>query len=430
MDDSNFTNPSQTFNSGNTFATRSNTLFSIYSSLGLTLFCLAKHLWGASQYFIPSAILIISSIIIWMCYLSFSARFTSNSLIWNYLSNCSNVSVILNFAEIFLCAHWLSLNSHADILLLNLLLIIHIYVYFHMFKKYFPSYHTSIINKICNWCKLNTALVIIIAFTIATTIVWYYCPKESAFADLTLNLLAGFISSIITIAVIEKIIQRQKERNEKPLKEALYRDVQLFTTRLIGIWSEMYAQSTAERENIPVAALFTAECITKIYHTLDLEGITNTVDKQNWFTYLYNGSKDLVDRGRKICTDYFAIADPELIHTVHYLITDSVFLGLFHLIAEGYAADIQLHIPRPTLLQCYLPEPVSNDYDAVIQLLAWCHHQYDVLHDDSDQRKFILPILTNINILNPHVPPSSIMSESKLEKMISAFDKYQNHSQK
>ena len=228
MDDTSFPSPNHIYNSGNTLVTRSNTLFSTFSSMGLSCFCLAQYLWGASPYFTPIAILIVASIMIWICCLSFSDRLTSKSSLWSYLSHCSNVCVIPNFGEIFLCAHWLSLKHHADILLLLLFLVTHVYIFFHIFKKHFPSYHPSIINKCSHWCKSNTALVIVIASAVVAAIVWYYCPEESALGDLALNLLAGFISSIITIAVIEKIIQHQKERNEKPLREALYRDTQIF----------------------------------------------------------------------------------------------------------------------------------------------------------------------------------------------------------
>ena len=155
-------------------------------------------------------------------------------------------------------------------------------------------------NQIWIWVKANCALVITTIFAVIMFSLWLISTNEHKFSDLWLNLLAGFISSIITIAVIDNIVKKQKERDEKPFRLALYRDIQLLASRFINLWQEMYIQSNVDRTNIPITELFETEKIDSIYKTLDLEGYPNVIPKQDWFTYIDETSKDLINRGNRI----------------------------------------------------------------------------------------------------------------------------------
>ena len=406
---------------------RINTIFVILSPFILNLYCILNHLWGTSKYFTPVLILSSSVLLIGISFLLFSPKCICDTSLWNYLIHCSSYVGILNFISIFLDAQYLLLHK-TNIIYLFLLVIIYLYIFIHIYRQYYSPNFSKILDSCWYWFRRNEALAVVIAFTIITAIAWRYCPEESALGDLTLNLFAGFISSIITIAVIEKVIKHQKERDARPLREALYRDVQLFTSRLTSLWAEMYVESTVNQDTIPLNILFSPNLITKLYSTLDLEGTTNTVTKLNWFSYIEQQQKGLINRGNKICADYITIADPEIIHIIHYLINDSMFLGLLHIISDVRCVDIAKGIPRPTLLCCYLPEATQTDYDMILKLINWCHSEYESLHNAKEKAQYIFPVNDIVGRSNHQSPPSSIVSQEKYELMMSNFALYQNKS--
>ncbi|WP_129724225.1 hypothetical protein [Xylanivirga thermophila] len=86
----------------------------------------------------------------------------------------------------------------------------------------------------------NSALLITIEFSILFLILWLCFADEILLEDLWVNLLSGFIASISTITVIDNILKKQIEEDNLPLKLAMYRNVQLFVSRLISLWQEMY----------------------------------------------------------------------------------------------------------------------------------------------------------------------------------------------
>ena len=95
---------------------------------------------------------------------------------------------------------------------------------------------SGFMQKILTGCKQSTPLLITVLFALLAGIGWLLTADTLKISDLCLNLLAGFISSGITIGVIERIIHKQKESKDIPLQKAMYRDVQLFASRLIGFW--------------------------------------------------------------------------------------------------------------------------------------------------------------------------------------------------
>lgn len=152
-------------------------------------------------------------------------------------------------------------------------------------------------SKLKEFAKKNIALLITIGFSILFLILWLYFAEEILLEDLWVNLLAGFIASICTITVIDNILKKQIEKDNLPLKLAMYRDVQLFVSRLISLWQEMYVQSVVLEKKLLISELFTSENINKIYTQLDLEGFPNVTPRQNWFNYIDNAQRDLCERG-------------------------------------------------------------------------------------------------------------------------------------
>lgn len=210
--------------------------------------------------------------------------------------------------------------------------------------------------------KNNIALVITIVFAMITFGLWICSPDEKVLSDLCLNLLAGFISSIFVIAVIDNIVKKQKEAEKTPLKLALYRDVQMFASRIISMWGEMYSASVKTEKSLAVTALFTSEEIEKISFNLDLDGKPNVYPETNWFKHIEMELQEILNRGNKILDRYMSEANPDLLQEIHYTINDGGLVSGLKMISLIRRYDINEHRSRVPLICQYTSRPQEKDY--------------------------------------------------------------------
>lgn len=408
-----------------------NIFFSAYGSFLTGLFCIFQYFFY--KYNLFSIISIISALLILgiTYFLAYSKWVTKFETFWTYVSNCANAVGILNP---LMLAISIMLSVSQEIELLGLCIAmsaLHLILYTLAFSKHSSNKIKYMFKLLANWCKNNIALLITTSFAIASLLLWLFSTENHELSDLWLNLLAGFISSLLTIAVIDRIIKSQKNKNERPLRLAMYRDIQLFTSRFIDLWREMYVQSVENRSEISINHLFDIDNINSIRDNLNLEGFPNIAPPQNWFVYIDSCRRDLVERGEKIINSYVSIADPEVIQSIHYLINDSFFIGNLNILQRIHSFDIANQIPRPTLLSCYIPEPNESDKKMTSQLFAWCHTQYNNLHSTTKQDSIeIYPIPTQVYILNPTTLPTSIMKEETKLELFERFSSWQKRDEK
>lgn len=277
------------------------------------------------------------------------------------------------------------------------------------------------IKRIIKFERENPALFVTVIFALVSFLLWIFSTDELDFSDLWLNLLAGFVASICTISVIDNILKRQKEKDELPFRIALYRDAQLFASKLISLWQEMYTQSQDDRSDIRVEELFSEEIIEKIFCSLDLEGHPNTIPKQDWFSYIEFNRAELVSRGNQILDRYVTIAEPELFYAIHHLVNDSTFVGLLQYVKQTRTVDVRNRIPRHPLLLSYTMKPRAKDYEAIGALFTWCRTEYKKIKGKGK----VYQIAERVVVVNPNSPPSSIMTQEKILRISREYDVWQ-----
>lgn len=277
------------------------------------------------------------------------------------------------------------------------------------------------LNKLKRWFKKNVALGFTLLFALITLVLWLFSVDEINFSDLWLNLLAGFVATICTITIIDSTLKKQKEKEELPIRLALYRDVQLLTSRVINLWQEMYTQCNPSRNNILIDDLFVKEEIEFIFANLDLEGFPNVIPQRNWFGYIDENAKDFEKRGNLILDRYVSLAEPELLEAIHYMVNNSALCARLSLIQGVKRTDMYDGIPRVPLLQIYMSKPKERDYDNFKRIIKWCRDNYEKLSDYGT----VGNISERVVIMNPHVPPESSMTEEKLGKYVKEYRMWQ-----
>lgn len=272
----------------------------------------------------------------------------------------------------------------------------------------------------------NKPLLITVVFAILALCGWLIFSDNLNFGDLFLNLLAGFIASILTISIIDHILKHEHEKDTLPLKLSLYRDVQLFASKTIGLWQEMYVQSIENRSEISMEELFSRDTMNAIYDHLDLEGKPNIIPEQDWFLYIDTNLSEIQKCGEKILDRYISVASPELLQSIHYLISDSVFAGIgLKLINQVRTLDVRNNIPRLPILRTYTVFPRERDFGEIDNLLKWCNENYNVL---SGKSSTVFQVPQRVIIINPQSHPSSIVSTEKIERLTVKYNEWVNSS--
>ena len=402
-----------------------NIFYSAFGNFLTGLFCIAQYFLTGTPFlgYITAAILAI--IFIPTYYFSHAKMSVKNESLWDYFTSCANIIGELN--PIFLALGiYFSINACLEYTIIWIVMEVgQIILYIIAFKKHYPNWGNKLYTAVFKWLKTNIAFIITVLLSITFFVLWYINPQENRYADLWLNLSASFIASSITIAVIDRIIKKQKEQNEKPLRSAMYRDIQLFTSRFVSLWQEMYLHSVEDRVNMSAEELFCTDTINIIRGHLDLSCNANVLPKQTWFSHIENSRKDLVERGEKILSMYSGVAEPEAIQAIHHIITDNTLLGRLKLIALIHGHDTVNHIPRPTILASYTSDPADADSIMISQLFSWCRKQYNLLHEaKQDNAVDLFPIPDTLNLGDAKCNPSSAITAEKLNSMIQRFDEW------
>ena len=408
-----------------------NVFFAAFGTFITGLFCIAQFFWNSHDFFLWIAAGFFFATLLITYVLSYSKKTSKSERLLHYMQECANKVGVLNPIMLAL-GFLLTISSDKYILIVCIALeVLQLWGYILSAKKVFPKIKFTLLWKAGTWIKNNKHLLITASFALVSGGCLFFTADTLKISDLCLNLLAGFISSGITIGVIDRIIRRQQEVKDTPIKRALYRDVQLFTSRLIGLWQEMYVQSTENRSQITTEELFDPSNIVEVGGNLDLEGFPNIIPEQNWFAYIENQRKDLVAIGEKILSTYINIAEPELFQAIHYLVNDSAYIGHLRWICVTRAYDVSNNVPRPSLLGWYTIMPRETDYAMVKQLISWCRSQFKKLCKiDRQENVGIYPIAEQITLINPNTAPTSIMSAEKKVKAFDAFKKWQDISKK
>lgn len=270
------------------------------------------------------------------------------------------------------------------------------------------------VKKLKTIIQKNSVLLILFIAAGLSLCGWLFIPCLSS---LFLNLLTGFISSIFTVIVIDKILQKREEKDQEPIKLALYREVQLFASSLISLWSSMYEESCEHKEQISVKTLFTEDTVDKIAWSLNLDKEANVIPKQTWFSYLATQSQSIIKRGNKLIDRYAFFLEPELFQTIYHLCNEGSLLYGMTRIAILHQADILSNIPRPHVLICYFFPLDEQDLEVANKLFDWCSLTYSKLKNHNG----IYDIQKDVTIVNPNLPPRARIEKEDVERLLKDF---------
>lgn len=397
-------------------------LFAAWGSFITGLFCILQYFFESYNLFKYFSIGAYFAILILAYSIACSKRSLKFHNFWYFINECANAVGWLNPIILAFSLVVAVIPDITFVIGLAIFVVAQLIIFIIVYKKVCLG-NKSIFNKLLTILKNNVASIITAVLAAVFMILWMISNKENSISDLWLNLSSGFISSFITIVIVDRIIRKQKKQKELPLRKSMYRDIQLFTSRYVYLWKEMYEQCSMDRSEISVEDLFSEDKLEVIRNNLNLKKYPNVEPKQNWFMHIINQEKDLITRGEKILANYHNMLDPEIVHAIHYLVNDSALLGRLSLIERIYASDLNNKIPRPPLLCAYMVPVSKDDIKMTVRLIKWCRDQYSQFNREDCLN--IYPVPTTFAFSSS--APSSIMTEQDKKRYYEGFEEWRKN---
>jgi Ion channel. len=187
--------------------------------------------------------------------------------------------------------------------------------------------------------------------------------------------LVGLFLNSLSVRMSNSISKAEKEKEEEkmlPVKVAMYREIQIFLSRIVSFWSDVHYYSVPESEPSAINELFSIQCFNKMGIYLNLNGQPNIFPPTTWWYYFNSRGQEFIEKGEKILDRYNAYLDPEIFRYIHYLVEDSYFISGMNGILNIRNYDLNNSIPRPQYLSAYYPMPDEEILNSIINLYEWC----------------------------------------------------------
>ena len=262
-------------------------------------------------------------------------------------------------------------------------------------------------------------LIIIISILIVIGAIFWFSSDNTE--DFGLNFLTEMLGVLVTVLIVDKVIQIRDKNRLLPQKMVVYEDIRLFVTRYIMFWTEAFHQSVPEPDPNNLQDFFSNNGMPKILEYLHLNGEPNVTPPRKWSSWLVENAREFEESGDKILDRHAHMLEPEVYASIHQL-TESSFNKTILMIPNIMNVDRLHSFPRVNVFGSYSIPTEEEDFKAILYLHDWCEKQFE-------SYKIIKPSINRViqykPILDKKMPPKSQIPDEVLLRESKAFAKFQ-----
>lgn len=216
------------------------------------------------------------------------------------------------------------------------------------------------------WKDYKPLLMVLGVLTILFAFLWLGTTWGH---DFGLNAFTETLGIVVTVFVIDKIIQRQESRRLRPLRIAAWRDVGEFVNQIVSHWLNVYNWSVPN-PNPPEHSkdLFTLPYFEAIRANCNLDNNAYVFPQRTWWELLPQQQDHHHMLGEKILDRHAAVLDPVAYGLVHKVVNgflkQDVGLNMLPVLRQT-GANLAIY-PEPHILGNYwfvLPEELKSVAD-------------------------------------------------------------------
>lgn len=219
---------------------------------------------------------------------------------------------------------------------------------------------------------------------IISALLWRF---TCSFNDFGLNLFTELLGIGITVFFIEKILEKNRKNEKKPITTAALTDISLLVNRYVLFFQELYRNSVEEVEPNTLKDFLSTETFEKIWNNLDMNAKPLVYPEINMWTHLQNNAKYFHELGTKILDRHGWHLDSKTYKYIHDITESSIVTSWKDYIISIYNLDISMGYQRPKILASYSIEITKEELDSVYNLQQWCIRTSKELKGESDVHK-------------------------------------------
>ncbi|MDO4921267.1 MAG: hypothetical protein Q4E64_05525 [Phascolarctobacterium sp.] len=236
--------------------------------------------------------------------------------------------------------------------------------------------------KIAEFFTCNKLLIITLTIALVMLVICSLVFPNFDIQSLAINILASFIMACYSILIADRIVKQKATAELKPKRICLYREVQIFATRFLHLFEEMYGLSVGKKEDISSDKFFSVEVMTEIYALLNLETEANVCPRQCWRYYIINSAIQFRNDIDRILNVYGPFMESELFRALYRLSIESPLYSWANIMQQVYIYDLSEGFPRCPLLISYSPKFSTKDLEDIKYILSWCNREYQCLKEE------------------------------------------------
>lgn len=261
-------------------------------------------------------------------------------------------------------------------------------------------------------------LLVLLMFLIASGCLYLWIATSGETSNFGLNAFTETLGILVTVLIVDHLIQRQEELRSLPQKATAYEDVRLLTTRIVGFWSEVYRACVPEPSPASVNELFCETSFKKMQRNLNLDAQPNVTPTRTWWDWFPQSLSDHKKRAETILERHNNVLDPATYAHVHQIATEGMDPDIFHTLRQS---DHQMGFPRPHILASYFFLPESY-CETIISLVSWCEKQVGQLEGNGIVG--LKRVGATIGPWAQQSNPQSMIAEQELLRQLAAMQQF------
>ena len=207
--------------------------------------------------------------------------------------------------------------------------------------------------------KLSHALLLFLCL-VATALLLLWIRFDGPISDLGLNGFTEVSGILITVVIVNKMLERRDEIRFLPQRAAAYDDVRDLIASIVEFWERPIKGCIPRFSPASPRDLFDEEVFSRLDRSLDCRSADVADYLEHFLSKTESSAANLIDIHR-------GNLDPDAyrqLHSISRMRTDS------HWFSMRYTGDYNSDFPRPDVLQYFWRRP--NNYCSVIKrLLIW-----------------------------------------------------------
>ena len=165
--------------------------------------------------------------------------------------------------------------------------------------------------------------ITLIAILTCSLFAWIFGNQD--ISNLGLNLFTEILGVVITVYIINYIIELKENRNRIPYRLTIYKDVHQIFGSIVTIFNQAYRTSVPEEHPKLITDFLTRDGMGKVMKYLDLNSKPNVTPERTWYQYFKERKIKVNEHGIRYLERHDGHTDPELYKSVHTIVNGRFF---------------------------------------------------------------------------------------------------------